>query len=163
MASQYYQSLIIVDSDHQLFPFPTVGPCVGNFGIRKPLPYHSMLRAFYYTSWTNEPFERFLLSLGKMRWSRWINNMINVVCMSYGDLLIWLNPEFWSANICYCLLSALQNQLNTEKKRVWLVNHFGLRLFFSVKKREINIHTSKFEISSKMTQINRTSLMHDPL
>ena len=35
MASQYYQSLIIVDSDHQLFPFPTVGPCVGNFGIRK--------------------------------------------------------------------------------------------------------------------------------
>ena len=37
MASQYYQSLIIVDSDHKAFPFPTVGPCVGNFGIRKPL------------------------------------------------------------------------------------------------------------------------------
>ena len=36
MASQYYQSLIIVDSDHKAFPFPTVGPCVGNFGIRKP-------------------------------------------------------------------------------------------------------------------------------
>ena len=49
MASQYYQSLIIVDSDHQLFPFPTVGPCVGNFGIRKPLPDHSMLSVDYYT------------------------------------------------------------------------------------------------------------------
>ena len=45
--------------------------------------------------------------------------LINVVCMSSGDLLIWRNFEFWSTNICYCLLSA-------EKKRVWLVNLFWL-------------------------------------
>ena len=43
----------------------------------------------------------------------------NVVCMSSSDLLIWRNFEFWSRNICYCLLSA-------EKKRVWLVNVFLL-------------------------------------
>ena len=29
---------------------------------------------------------------------------INVLCMSSDDLLIWWNFEFWSTNICYCLL-----------------------------------------------------------
>ena len=56
----------------------------------------------------------------------------NVVCMSSGDLLIWRNFEFWSTNICYCLLSA-------EKKRVWLGNIFcwtNKRSIFSVKKKE---------------------------
>ena len=46
----------------------------------------------------------------------------NVLGMSSGDLLIWRNFEFWSTNICYCLLLA-------EKKRVWLVNIFLLIKF----------------------------------
>ena len=33
-----------------------------------------------------------------------------VLGISSGDLLIWQNLEFWSTNICYCLLSAPQNQ-----------------------------------------------------
>jgi hypothetical protein len=55
-------------------------------------------------------------------------------------------------NICYCLLSALQNQLKTEKRSL-----IGGQLFFVVpirdlfsqlKKKKKNIRTSKFEISS---------------
>ena len=51
--------------------------------------------------------------------------------MNSGDLPIWRNFEFWSTNICYCLLSA-------EKKRVWLVKNFfwPIRDLFSVKKNQ---------------------------
>ena len=52
--------------------------------------------------------------------------MFLVICSGSGDLLIWQNFEFWSTNICYCLLSAPQTQFKTEKKRVWLVNIFLL-------------------------------------
>ena len=53
-------------------------------------------------------------------------------------MLIWQNFKFWSTNICYCLLSAPQNQFKTEKKRVWLVNVFcwtNKRFIFSVKNK----------------------------
>ena len=62
------------------------------------------------------------------------------LCMSSGDFLIWWSFEVWSMNICYCLLSAPQNQFKTEKKTVWLVNVFCLftkRFIFSKKGKQI--------------------------
>ena len=59
---------------------------------------------------------------------------INVVCMSSDDLLIWWNFEFWSTNICYCLL--------LPEKKLWLVNFFAgpirHRYSSSVKKKKEN-------------------------
>ena len=55
-------------------------------------------------------------------------------------------------NICYCLLSAPQNQCKTERKKEcdWLMFFVGPSrdLFSQVKKEKTNICTSKFEILS---------------
>ena len=85
--------------------------------------------------------------------------------MASGDLLKWRNFEFWSTNICYCLLSAPQNQFKTEKKRVWLVNVFcwtNKRFIFSVKKRKqiCVLQNSKFCQISKSPDDIHTTLAH---
>ena len=75
--------------------------------------------------------------------------LINVLCMLSGELLIWRNFEFWSRNICYCLLS-------TEKKRVWLVKVFcwtNKRSIFSVEKKRKQIFLLK---NSKFRQISKS-------
>ena len=59
-------------------------------------------------------------------------------------------------NICYCLLSAPQNQFKTEKKRVWLVNVFWLtnkRFIFSVKEKRKQIFVLQ---NSKFGQIRQS-------
>ena len=59
------------------------------------------------------------------------------------------NFKFWSTNICYCLLSAPQNQLKTLKNRVWFVNVFFI---FSVKKKK-----QKFVLQNlKFRQISKS-------
>jgi hypothetical protein len=79
---------------------------------------------------------------------------LNVVCMSSSDLLIWRNFEFWSTNICYCLLSA-------EKKFDWSTFFVGpIRYLFSqLKKRKqiFVVWNSKFrQISKSLDDIPRT-------
>ena len=69
--------------------------------------------------------------------------------ISSGNLLIWRNFEFWSTNICYCLLSAPQSQFKTKKKRACLIGQLFFcwtneRFIFSFKKKENKY--SHFEI-----------------
>jgi hypothetical protein len=83
-----------------------------------------------------------------------------VLDISSGDLLIWRNFEFWSTNICYCLLSAPQNQFKTEKKRVWLVNVFCWRFIFSVKKEEDKYSYFKIRNFVKLANHRMTYIQH---
>ena len=45
--------------------------------------------------------------------SLFVLNLNTVLGISSGDLLIWRYFEFWSSNICCCLLSVPQNQFKT--------------------------------------------------
>ena len=106
----------------------------------------------------------------------WKNqNKHSTLDSSFNALSKWHEPEinqcrmyviWWIANltkfrilkynICYCLLSAPQNQFKTEKKRVWLANFFcwtNQRFIFSVKKKQKQIFVLQ---NSKFCQISKS-------